>query len=77
MLVVVVGEVLVVVVVGGNQAIDPKISKKCVSYCKIPTQDKKHGTSPQNPTVGPKTYWAALIMVIPKFIVVEVFLVQF
>ena len=25
--------------------IDPKISKKCVSYCKIPTQDKNHGTS--------------------------------
>ena len=25
--------------------IDPKISKKFVSYCKIPTQDKNHGTS--------------------------------
>ena len=26
--------------------IDTKISKKCVSYCKIPAQDKHHGTSP-------------------------------
>ena len=25
--------------------IDPKISKKCVSYCKISTQDKNRGTS--------------------------------
>ena len=26
--------------------IDPKIFKKCVSYCKIPTKDKNHVTSP-------------------------------
>ena len=38
---------------------DPKISKKCVSYCKIPTEDKKCGTCPQNPTNGPQTYWPA------------------
>ena len=25
--------------------IDLKISKKCVRYCKIPTQNKNHGTS--------------------------------
>ena len=36
--------------------IDPKISKKCVSCCKIPTQDKKRGTCPQNSTAGPQTY---------------------
>ena len=39
--------------------IGPKISKKCISYYKIPTQDKKRGTCPQNPTAGPTTYWAA------------------
>ena len=39
--------------------IDPKISKKCVSYCKITTQDKNHRTSPTNPTAGPRTYWEA------------------
>ena len=39
--------------------IDPKISKTCVSYCKIPTQDKNHVTSPLNPTAGPQTYWEA------------------
>ena len=39
--------------------IDPKISKKYASCCEIPTQDKKHGTCPQNPTAGPKTNWAA------------------
>ena len=39
--------------------IDPKISKKWVSYCKIPTQDKKRGNWTQNPIVGPQTYWAA------------------
>ena len=37
--------------------IDPKISTKWVSYGKIPTQDKKCGTCPQNPTAGPQTYW--------------------
>ena len=36
--------------------IDPKISKKCVCYDKIPTQGKKCGTSP---TAGTQTYWAA------------------
>ena len=39
--------------------IEPKICKKCVSYCKIPTQDKNRGTSPLNPIAGPRTYWAA------------------
>ena len=39
--------------------IDPKISKQCVTYCIIPTQDKKRGTCPQNPSAGPQTYWAA------------------
>ena len=39
--------------------IDLKISKKCVSYCKIPTRDKNLGTSPSNPTAGPQTYWEA------------------
>ena len=39
--------------------IDPKISKKCVSYCKIPTQHKKHVTCPKNPIDGPQTYWSA------------------
>ena len=38
---------------------DPDISRKCVSYFKISTQDKKCGTYPQNPTAGPQTYWAA------------------
>ena len=38
---------------------DPRISKKCVSYCKIPTEVKKHRTCPPNPSAGPKTYWAA------------------
>ena len=37
----------------------PEISKKGVSYSKIPTQDKKRGTSPKNPTAGPQTYWEA------------------
>ena len=39
--------------------IDRELSKKCVSYCKIPTQDKNHVTSPLNPTAGPQTYWEA------------------
>ena len=47
--------------------IDPKISKKCVSYCKIPTQDKNHGTSPSNPTAGPQTYWEAPSQLPPQF----------
>ena len=38
--------------------IDPKISKKCISYCKNSTPDKKRGSFPQNPTAGPQTYWA-------------------
>ena len=38
--------------------IDPDISKKCVSYCKILTHDIKCGSCPQNPTAGPQTYWA-------------------
>ena len=38
--------------------IDPEISKKCVNYCKNPTHDRKSGSCPQNPTAGPKTYWA-------------------
>ena len=38
--------------------IDPKISKKCLNYCKNPTHDKKRGTWPQNPTAGPQTYLA-------------------
>ena len=38
--------------------IDPKISQKCISFCKIPTQDKNQGISP-NPTAGPQTYWEA------------------
>ena len=37
--------------------IGPKISKKCVSYCKIVIEDKKHGICPQNPTAGPQTYY--------------------
>ena len=39
--------------------IDPKISKECVSYCKIPTQDKKRGTFPKNPTAGPQTIYTS------------------
>ena len=35
--------------------IDRKISKKLLQN---PTDDKKHGTCPQNPTAGPQTYWA-------------------
>ena len=38
--------------------IDPKISQKCISYCKNSTLDKKRGSFPQNPTAGPQTYWA-------------------
>ena len=38
---------------------DPKISKKCVSYSKIPTQDKNRETSPYNSTAGIQTYWEA------------------
>ena len=41
-----------------SSKIDPKISKKCVSYCKNPTHEKKRGTCPQKPTAGPKTYLA-------------------
>ena len=39
--------------------IDPKITKKCVGYSKIPTQCKKRGTCPENQTAGQQTYWAA------------------
>ena len=39
--------------------IDPKISKKCLNYCKNPTHGKKRGLWPQNPTAGPQTYWEA------------------
>ena len=45
----------------------PIISKKCISYCKNPTQDKKHGTCPQNPTAGPQTYWAAHVLLPQQF----------
>ena len=38
--------------------IDPNISKKCVSYCKNPTHDRKRESCPQNPTAGPQTYLA-------------------
>ena len=38
--------------------IEPKISKKCISYCKNSSHDKKRGSCPQNPTAGPQTYWA-------------------
>ena len=38
--------------------IDQKISEKCISFCKIPTQDKNQGISP-NPTACPQTYWEA------------------
>ena len=47
--------------------IDPKISKKCVSYCKIRTKDKNRGTPPQNPTAGPQTYWAPHAQVPQQF----------
>ena len=43
---------------------DPKISKKCASYSKIPTQDKNHGTST---TAGPQTYWEALSQLPTQF----------
>ena len=33
--------------------IDSKIFQKCVSYRKIPIEDKKRGTCPQNHTAGP------------------------
>ena len=39
--------------------IDSKIFQKCVSYRKIPIEDKKRGTCPQNHTAGLQTYWAA------------------
>ena len=32
---------------------DPKISKKCGRYYKIPNLDKKRETCSQNPTAGP------------------------
>ena len=38
--------------------IDPDISKKYVSYCKIPNHDRKRRSCLQNPTAGPQTYWA-------------------
>ena len=38
--------------------IDPKISKKCLSYSKNPSHNKKYGTCPKNPTAGPKAYLA-------------------
>ena len=47
--------------------IDPKISKKCISYRKIPNHDKKYGTYPQNPTAGPQTYWAPRAQVPQQF----------
>ena len=34
--------------------IDPKISKKCVSYCKNPTHNKKHRTCPKILLLVPK-----------------------
>ena len=46
---------------------DPKISKKCVSCCKIPTQDKKRGTCPKNPVAGPQTNWAAPALLPQQF----------
>ena len=39
--------------------IDRELSQKCVSYCKIPTQDKKPGSCFQNLIADPQTYWAA------------------
>ena len=39
--------------------IDPKISKKYVNYCKIPTRDKTMGLPLKNPTAGPQTYLEA------------------
>ena len=38
--------------------IDRELSQKCVSYCKIPTQDKKPGSCFQNLIADPQTYWA-------------------
>ena len=51
--------------------INRKIFKKCVSYCKISTQDKKHGTCSQNPTAGPQTYWAAHAKLLHQFAALE------
>ena len=47
--------------------IDPKISKKCLNYCKNPTHDKKRGTWPQNPTAGSQTYWTPRAYVPQQF----------
>ena len=38
--------------------IDPDVYKKCVSYSKHPTYDRKRMSCPQNHTAGPQTYWA-------------------
>ena len=52
--------------------IDPKISKKGISYCKKPTHNKKHGTYPQNPTASPQTYLAPRAQVPQQFPALQV-----
>ena len=47
--------------------IDIKISKKCKSYRKYPTHNKKLWTFPQNPTAGLQTYWAPHSKVTQQF----------
>ena len=47
--------------------IKPKISKKCGSYRKHPSHNRKRGTYPQNPTAGPQTYWAPRAQVPQQF----------
>ena len=42
----------------GNLAKEPKNIQKVRKLLQKPTHNKKSETCPQNPTAGPKTYWA-------------------
>ena len=58
--------------------IKPKISKKCGSYRKHPSHNRKRGTYPQNPTAGPQTYWAPRAQVPQQFTALDSpYIVQF